>query len=81
MVFSITATLLCTFQFYFTFPLTVHKDSVFPTNSPILVINIFWFFDDRHPNKCELILPCGVFVCFAELAGYDEDEDEAEELQ
>lgn len=37
--------------------------------TPILVINIFWFFDDKHPNKCELISPCGMFVCFEELAG------------
>ena len=42
---------------YFTFPLTVHRGSNFPTSLPTLVI--FCFLDSSHPNGWEVVSHCG----------------------
>ena len=50
MLFSVVAA-------QFTFSSTVHKDSLFSTFSPALVIS--YLFDNSHPSRCEVISHCG----------------------
>ena len=38
------------------------KCSLFSTSSSTLVV--LWFFDNSHPDRCELILHCGFFFFF-----------------
>ena len=46
------------------FPLTVCRHSFITTYSPILII--FWFFDNSHPNKYEVMSHCGFDLHFSD---------------
>ena len=57
MLFSVVAA-------QFTFSSTVHKDSLFSTFSPALVICTP--FDDTHSDWCEVISHCGFDLDFSD---------------
>ena len=48
--------------------LTVHKDSLFSTSLPTLVISCL--FDNSHSNRCEVISHCGFDFHFPDDYGY-----------
>ena len=48
----------------FTFPPPVHKSSKLSTYSLTLIFGCF--FDNSHPNRCEVISHCGCDLCFSD---------------
>ena len=51
----------------FAFPPTVHKDFLSSTSLPVTVGSCL--FDNRHPNRCEVIPHCGVHRILYNLSG------------
>ena len=53
--------------YHCTFPPTVYKGSSVSTSSPALVIFLFCFIYNIHPNRGKAISYCGLGLCFSDV--------------
>ena len=46
-------------------PPTVQDGSLFSTPSPAFIVLFWFFFDDDHSDRCEVISQCVVLICIS----------------